>query len=67
MPMPRFLIAIVFLSLRILDVSEAAHEEKVPSALVVGTVFCDTCFKQEFSRTSHFISGPIYSSPNVKR
>ncbi|KAF8012746.1 hypothetical protein BT93_I0793 [Corymbia citriodora subsp. variegata] len=57
MPMPWFLITLVLLSSRISDVSEAAHEGKVPSAVVVGTVFCDTCFKQEFSRTSHFISG----------
>ncbi|XP_030547855.2 leucine-rich repeat extensin-like protein 3 isoform X1 [Rhodamnia argentea] len=61
MPMPWFLITFVLLSLRIVDVSEAAHEEKVPSALAVGTVFCDTCFKQEFSRTSHFISGAYVS------
>ncbi|CAA6657326.1 unnamed protein product [Spirodela intermedia] len=28
---------------------------RLPNAVVVGTVYCDTCFQQEFSRTSHFI------------
>ncbi|KAK4801904.1 hypothetical protein SAY86_000107 [Trapa natans] len=27
------------------------------SAVVVGTVYCDTCFQQGFSKTSHFLSG----------
>ncbi|XP_077215888.1 uncharacterized protein LOC143850532 [Tasmannia lanceolata] len=35
----------------------AKHEKQFPSAMVVGTVYCDTCFHQEFSKTSHFISG----------
>ncbi|KAF8399660.1 hypothetical protein HHK36_015530 [Tetracentron sinense] len=37
--------------------SEAKQEKKLPSAVVVGTVYCDTCFEQDFSKTSHFISG----------
>ncbi|XP_058070564.1 pollen-specific leucine-rich repeat extensin-like protein 4 [Magnolia sinica] len=38
--------------------AEEQHEmKKLPSAMVVGTVYCDTCFHQEFSKTSHFISG----------
>ncbi|XP_021816771.1 formin-2-like [Prunus avium] len=37
--------------------SEASHEKKHPSAVVIGTVYCDTCFQAEFSHASHFISG----------
>eukprot|EP00258_Populus_trichocarpa_P015921 XP_006373407.2 leucine-rich repeat extensin-like protein 3 [Populus trichocarpa] len=37
--------------------AEASHGKKLPSAVVVGTVFCDTCFQEAFSRNSHFISG----------
>ncbi|XP_019185856.1 PREDICTED: vegetative cell wall protein gp1-like [Ipomoea nil] len=36
-------------------VSEARHHR--PSAVVVGTVFCHTCFHQSFSDASRFISG----------
>ncbi|RWR72846.1 Pollen Ole e 1 allergen/extensin [Cinnamomum micranthum f. kanehirae] len=35
----------------------AAKHEKLPSAMVVGTVYCETCFHQQFSKASHFISG----------
>ncbi|CAI9109908.1 OLC1v1009836C1 [Oldenlandia corymbosa var. corymbosa] len=28
-----------------------------PSAVIVGTVYCDTCFHQDFTKASHFISG----------
>ncbi|CAN6574595.1 unnamed protein product [Malus baccata var. baccata] len=42
--------------------SEASHEKNDPSAVVVGTVYCDTCFQEDFSHTSHFISG---TSQNV--
>ncbi|KAM7516672.1 hypothetical protein LguiA_006255 [Lonicera macranthoides] len=35
------------------------HEKKLQSAVVVGTVYCDTCFHQDFSKTSHFISGAL--------
>ncbi|KAE8701333.1 hypothetical protein F3Y22_tig00110548pilonHSYRG00785 [Hibiscus syriacus] len=34
--------------------SEGSHDS---SAVVVGTVYCDTCFHQDFPRTNHFISG----------
>ncbi|KAL1322890.1 hypothetical protein HN51_067905 [Arachis hypogaea] len=37
--------------------SEAGHDKKPSSAVVVGTVYCDTCFQQDFSMGSHFISG----------
>ncbi|KAM1009864.1 hypothetical protein ACFX13_046120 [Malus domestica] len=37
--------------------SDASHEKNDPSAVVVGTVYCDTCFQEDFSHTSHFISG----------
>ncbi|KAJ6734872.1 hypothetical protein OIU79_002029 [Salix purpurea] len=37
--------------------AEAGHGKKLPSAVVVGTVYCDTCFQQDFSRNSHFIPG----------
>ncbi|XP_027151338.1 vegetative cell wall protein gp1 [Coffea eugenioides] len=37
--------------------SEARTPEKLPSAVVVGAVYCDTCFQQGFSKDSHFISG----------
>ncbi|XP_021905932.1 vegetative cell wall protein gp1-like [Carica papaya] len=51
-------ILIVFiLSLSISFLSEARNERKLPSAVVVGTVYCDTCFHEDFSRSSHFISG----------
>ncbi|CAN6702330.1 unnamed protein product [Malus baccata var. baccata] len=42
--------------------SEASHEKNDPSAVVVGTVYCDTCFQEDFSHTGHFISG---TSQNV--
>ncbi|KAF5195255.1 hypothetical protein FRX31_015158, partial [Thalictrum thalictroides] len=44
------------LTLLFINLSEANHGKKLPSAVVVGTVYCDTCFQQDFSRTSHFIS-----------
>ncbi|GMI99101.1 hypothetical protein HRI_003579400 [Hibiscus trionum] len=33
--------------------SEGSHEP----AVVVGTVYCDTCFHQDFPKATHFISG----------
>ncbi|XP_028764914.1 formin-2-like [Neltuma alba] len=52
--MPWFLV-ILFLSLTFGNVSEAT---KHPSAaVVVGTVYCDTCFQRDFPMSSHFISG----------
>ncbi|GLT61985.1 hypothetical protein SLA2020_346550 [Shorea laevis] len=48
---------ILFLSFTFSTLSEAGHHGKNPSAIVVGTVYCDTCFQQGFSRNSHFIPG----------
>ncbi|KAK9143089.1 hypothetical protein Syun_012489 [Stephania yunnanensis] len=39
------------------NISLAKHENSPPSAFVVGTVYCDTCFQKDFSKNSHFISG----------
>ncbi|GMN57566.1 hypothetical protein TIFTF001_026668 [Ficus carica] len=50
-------LTILFAILTITRLSEAKHAKKLPSAVVVGTVYCDTCFQQDFDRTSHFISG----------
>ncbi|KAL6994106.1 hypothetical protein U1Q18_012211 [Sarracenia purpurea var. burkii] len=37
--------------------SDAKDEKKQrPSVVVVGTVYCDTCFQEDFSKASHFIS-----------
>ncbi|XP_057491847.1 uncharacterized protein LOC130777470 [Actinidia eriantha] len=54
----------LFLSLSVLsftfsNLSEAKHQNKLSSAVVVGTVYCDTCFQADFSKTSHFISGAL--------
>nr|GMD49835.1 vegetative cell wall protein gp1 [Ipomoea batatas] len=35
--------------------TEARHYP--PAAVLVGTVYCDTCFHRDFSEASHFISG----------
>lgn len=37
--------------------SEARHNHQKPSAVVVGAVFCDTCFQDDLSKGSHHISG----------
>ncbi|KAK4426275.1 hypothetical protein Salat_1396000 [Sesamum alatum] len=38
--------------------AEGKHHKKHPSAaVVVGTVYCETCFQQDFPKGSHFISG----------
>ncbi|KAG4925947.1 hypothetical protein AAZX31_18G254700 [Glycine max] len=51
-------LVILFLSLTFgITHSEASHDKKLPSAVVVGTVYCDTCFQQDFSTGNHFISG----------
>ncbi|XVE78584.1 hypothetical protein DITRI_Ditri13aG0157700 [Diplodiscus trichospermus] len=39
------------------NLSEASHSHKLHSAVVIGTVYCDTCFQQDFSKPTHFISG----------
>ncbi|XAR51616.1 hypothetical protein NMG60_11006293 [Bertholletia excelsa] len=51
-------LTIIVLSLALGNLSEA-HGKKLPSAVVVGTVYCDTCFRSDFSTTSHFISGAV--------
>ncbi|KAI3452176.1 hypothetical protein Pfo_008841 [Paulownia fortunei] len=49
---------IIFLSFTFSNnLSEANHQKKLPSAVVVGTVYCDTCFQQDFPKASHFIAG----------
>ncbi|KAG8384570.1 hypothetical protein BUALT_Bualt04G0131500 [Buddleja alternifolia] len=49
---------IIFLSFTFnYNFSEAKHQTKLPSAVVVGTVYCDTCFHQDFPKRSHFIVG----------
>lgn len=57
-----WLLLVLLLSSTVVDVSaDVGHENKrLPSALVVGTVYCDTCFQQGFSKTSHFLSGFVY-------
>ncbi|XP_030953271.1 formin-2 [Quercus lobata] len=50
-------VIIFFLSLAFNSLSEAGHEKNLPSAIVVGSVYCDTCFQEDFSKSSHFISG----------
>ena len=50
-------VIIFFLSLAFNSLSEAGHEKNLPSAVVVGSVYCDTCFQEDFSKSSHFISG----------
>ncbi|XP_050270457.1 uncharacterized protein LOC126714374 isoform X1 [Quercus robur] len=52
-----WIVIIFFLSLAFNSLSEAGHEKKLPSAIVVGSVYCDTCFQEDFSKSSHFISG----------
>ncbi|XWS47512.1 hypothetical protein CRYUN_Cryun14cG0158700 [Craigia yunnanensis] len=48
---------ILLLSSTINNLSEASHRHKLHSAVVVGTVYCDTCFQEGFSKPTHFISG----------
>ncbi|XP_068669163.1 pistil-specific extensin-like protein [Aristolochia californica] len=37
----------------------AKHGKRPSSAIVIGTVYCDTCFHQQVSKNSHFISGAL--------
>ncbi|XVF71311.1 hypothetical protein PTKIN_Ptkin12aG0027000 [Pterospermum kingtungense] len=50
---------LLLLSFPINNLSEASdsHNHKLHSAVVVGTVYCDTCFQQFSSKATHFISG----------
>lgn len=52
-------LAIVFLIFTLNNLSEAEYGKRLPSAVVVGTVYCDTCFRTDFSRASHFISAAL--------
>ncbi|GAA0166098.1 hypothetical protein Leryth_023322 [Lithospermum erythrorhizon] len=51
------LCVLIFLSLALFNLSEARQQKKHASAVLVGSVYCDTCFHQSFSKASHFISG----------
>ncbi|OAY56964.1 formin-2 [Manihot esculenta] len=59
--MPSFFIVFLLCFAFINNLSEASHHRKLPSAVVVGTVYCDTCFQEDFSKNSHFISGASVS------
>ncbi|OIT05845.1 PREDICTED: vegetative cell wall protein gp1 [Nicotiana attenuata] len=54
-------IALLFLGLTFHNFSTSqartTRHKHHPTAVVEGTVFCDTCFQQQFSGASHFISG----------
>lgn len=46
--------------------ANAAGEKQRPpikSAVVVGTVYCDTCFLQKLSKSGHFIPGKLITLP----
>src|SRR5574337_455477 len=49
------LLLLLFLNLTFNGFSEPLHNNK--PAVVVGTVFCDTCFQQHLSKSPHFIAG----------
>ncbi|XP_047334985.1 proline-rich protein 1-like [Impatiens glandulifera] len=50
----------IFLLLVNLNVSESSSKFKTnKNAIVVGTVYCDTCFQDVFSRPTNFISGAL--------
>lgn len=38
------------------------QQQLVKSAMVVGTVYCDTCFHHELSKANRFISGSVLYS-----
>ncbi|PPS10147.1 hypothetical protein GOBAR_AA10514 [Gossypium barbadense] len=57
MKMSWFSLVLLLLSLTINNLSEAGHGHKLRSAVVSGTVYCDICFQQDFSKAHHFISG----------
>ncbi|KAI9110681.1 hypothetical protein K1719_018119 [Acacia pycnantha] len=39
------------------ELKEAKKHRSAAAAVVVGTVYCDTCFQRDFPMRSHFISG----------
>ncbi|KAF5748906.1 hypothetical protein HS088_TW04G00867 [Tripterygium wilfordii] len=48
---------VLFLNFTLNSPVEAKHVKKLASAVAVGTVYCDKCFQEYFSKSSHFISG----------
>ncbi|CAI9283110.1 unnamed protein product [Lactuca saligna] len=49
---------VVLLCFSINGIADARHRKQLHSpAIVVGTVYCDTCFRQKVSKSTHFISG----------
>ncbi|XP_038725040.1 vegetative cell wall protein gp1-like [Tripterygium wilfordii] len=48
---------VLFLSFTFNSPVEAKHGRKLVPAVVVGAVYCDTCFQEDFSKSSHFIPG----------
>ncbi|KDP24305.1 hypothetical protein JCGZ_25601 [Jatropha curcas] len=52
-----FVIFFLCFTLNNLNLSQARPLQNLPSAVVVGTVYCDTCFQEDFSKNSRFISG----------
>ncbi|XP_073286429.1 uncharacterized protein [Primulina huaijiensis] len=50
--------ALIFLSFAFsVNCLESKNRKKVPSAVLVGTVYCDTCFHQDFPKASRAIQG----------
>ncbi|KAG9142466.1 hypothetical protein Leryth_018238 [Lithospermum erythrorhizon] len=50
---------IIFVNFSLSNLSEARQYKKHPSAVVVGSVYCDSCFQHSVSRESHFIPGAV--------
>lgn len=52
-------LVIITLNISFSCISEARHQPNThkPSAIVVGAVFCETCFQDDMSKGSHYISG----------
>jgi len=54
----RLLLLLAFCCILRCSIADDAQQQR--SVMVVGTVYCDTCFQQQFSKASHFISGSIH-------
>ncbi|XP_073023900.1 uncharacterized protein [Primulina eburnea] len=49
---------LIFLGLAFnINCSESKNQKKLPSAVLVGTVYCDSCFHQDFPKASHVMEG----------
>ncbi|XP_022760096.1 uncharacterized protein LOC111306534 [Durio zibethinus] len=49
-----------------IDYKKASHSHRLHSAVVVvGTVYCDTSFQEDFSKATHFISGFVSAGASV--